>query len=131
MDGLRDHIKWSKPDRKINILWYHLYADLKNNYTNEFIYKTERESQTIENKLMVTKREKAGGGIHQDLGNNRYTLFHIKWISNKVLLYSTGNYTQNFIKIYSGKISEKYITYICNSFIVSYIWSRITSYTGN
>ena len=78
MDGLRDHIKWSKPDRKINILWYHLYVDLKNNYTNEFIYKTGRESQTIENKLMVTKGEKAGGGINQDLGNNRYTLFHIK-----------------------------------------------------
>ena len=34
--------------------------------TNEFTYKTERDSQTtdVENKLMVTKREKEWEGIN-------------------------------------------------------------------
>ena len=31
------------------------------NDTNELIYKTETDSQDIENKLMVTKEERVGG----------------------------------------------------------------------
>ena len=30
MDGARDyHTKWSKSDREINIIWYHLYVKSK------------------------------------------------------------------------------------------------------
>ena len=43
--------------RKTSIIWYHLYVESK----NELIYKTETDSD-IENKLMVTKGEKSGGG---------------------------------------------------------------------
>ena len=31
---------------KTNIIWYHLYVESKKNDTNEFIYKTETDSQT-------------------------------------------------------------------------------------
>ena len=59
------HTKWSKSDRKTNIIWYHLRvkSKKKKNDTNEFIYKTEIDSD-FENKLMVTKGERWGGGIN-------------------------------------------------------------------
>ena len=54
-----DIIKLSKVrQRKANIIWYHLYGNLKYD-TNELIYKTEIDSD-IENKLMVTKGEMGG-----------------------------------------------------------------------
>ena len=50
-------VKSTKSDRG-EILYGSPYMwNLKRNYTDEFIYETERDSQTLENKLMV-----AGGG---------------------------------------------------------------------
>ena len=46
---------------------------------------------------MVTKEEMWGGGINQELEMNIHTLLHIREITNKDLLYSSGNSTQ-----YSG-----------------------------
>ena len=33
-----------------------------------------------------------GSGVVGDLGGNRYTLLPLEWISNEILLCSTGNY---------------------------------------
>ena len=66
MNGPRDyHIKWSKSDRvKINIIWYHLYVESKKK-RDEWTYLQNRNRPTdIENKLMVTKWERGGGGIN-------------------------------------------------------------------
>ena len=41
-----------------------------------------------------------------------YTLLYIKQITNKDLLYSTGNYTQHFVITYNGKESETGYIYI-------------------
>ena len=41
-----------------------------------------------------------------------YTLLYIKQITNKDLLYSTGNYTQYFAITYMGKESEKEPIYL-------------------
>ena len=60
----------------------------------------------IENKFMVTKRELGRGEINQEFGINIYTL---QKITNKDLLYSTGNYTHYFIITYKRKDSEKNI----------------------
>ena len=50
--------------RKTNT-WYHLYVESnKKDDTNELIYKTETDSQSFENKHMVTKGERIGGGIN-------------------------------------------------------------------
>ena len=56
---------------------------------------------------MVTKGETCGGGINQDLGMNIYTLLYIRQITNKDLLYSTGNSTQYSVITYMRKESEK------------------------
>ena len=61
---------------------------------------------------MVIKGERAvGGGINEEAVIKIYTLLCINQITNKYLLYSTGNYTQYFVITYKGKISEK--EYIC------------------
>ena len=52
--------------------------NLKKNDTNEFIYKTD--SQTQKTKLLVTKGERLwqgwGGRINQEAGINIYTLYY-------------------------------------------------------
>ena len=49
------------------------------------------------------------GAINWEIGTDIYTLLYIKQITNKDLLYSTGNYTQDFVMayIYMGKESKK------------------------
>ena len=46
--------------------------------TSEFIYKNRNRLTDIENKLMVTRGERDGGGINWEFGINRYTLLYIK-----------------------------------------------------
>ena len=75
---------------------------------NEFIYKTERDSQT-ENKLRISRR----GGIIGDFGKVMYTLLYIKWIINKNLLYSTWNSAQCYVLAWmEGKFAREWI-YVC------------------
>ena len=78
--------------------------NLKNN-TNELIYKTETDSQT--QKQTYGYQWGKGGGINQEYGINRYTPIYIKQITNKDLLYSTGNSTQYSVMAYMGKESKK------------------------
>ena len=40
---------------------------------------------------MVTRGEGQGEGIDWEFGIDMYTLLYLKWITNKNLLYSTGN----------------------------------------
>ena len=86
--------------RKTNIIKYHSGVEsnyfFKNN-TKEHIYKIERDTG---NKLMVTKVEtRVAGerGINQELGINIHTLLNIRQITNKGLLYSTGNSLLNIL----------------------------------
>ena len=48
-----------------------------------------------------------GGGINWEIGIDIYTLLYIKQITNKDLLYSTGNSTQYSVMTYMGKESKK------------------------
>ena len=43
------------------------------------------------------------GGLDWEFGTSRYKLLYIVWINNKVLLYSTRNYTQYPIINHNGK----------------------------
>ena len=40
---------------------------------------------------MVAWGKDGGGGRVRELGMDKYTLLYLKWITNKDLLYSTGN----------------------------------------
>ena len=58
------------------------------------------------------QRGKVWGGINQEFGINIYTLLYIKQITNKDLLYSTGNSTQYSVMAYMGKESKKECIYV-------------------
>ena len=47
MNGPRDHHTKQQQPEKTNITWCHLYVDSKKKDRNEFIYKTELDSQSL------------------------------------------------------------------------------------
>ena len=51
----------------------------------------------LENELMVTRGEGGGKQIVREFGIHMYTLLYLKWITNKDLLYSTGNSAQYYV----------------------------------
>ena len=57
------------------------------------------------------QRGKEGGGINWEIGIDIYTLLYIKWVTNKDLLYSTGNYIQYFTITYEWN-EKNLCTYI-------------------
>ena len=57
----------------------------------------------LENKIMAAKEEEWGEGICRGLGIDMYTLLYLKWMTNKDLLYSTGNSTQCCVAAWMGR----------------------------
>jgi len=49
-----------------------------------------KETEDIENRLVVAKGEGRGSGMDWEFGVNRCKLLQFEWINSKVL-YSTGN----------------------------------------
>ena len=69
--------------------------NLKKYDKNELIYKTETDSQTQRTNLLLPGgRVGVRGGIDWEFGIDVSTLLYLKWITNKDLLYSTGNSAQ-------------------------------------
>ena len=65
-----------------------------------FIFYTITNSNRLtdlENKLMVSKEGRMGGEIVRKLEINTCTLLYLKWITSKILLYSTGNSAQFYV----------------------------------
>ena len=64
--------------------------------TNEPIYKIETDSVTWR-ATCGCQGKGAGSGMNGDFEVGRCKLLHLEWmwISNQVLLYSTGNYVQS------------------------------------
>ena len=60
---------------------------------------TKQKHTDLENQLMVTREEVWEEMIVRDLGIDMYTLLYLKWITNKDLLYSTGNPAQYYVTI--------------------------------
>ena len=63
---------------------------------------------------MVTRGER-GVMTNWEIRINRYTLLYVKQVTNKDLLYSTGNSTQYSVMTYVGKESKKEWIYITDS----------------
>ena len=68
------------------------------------IYTKQKQIHRHRKQTYGYQRGKGGkGGINQECGINRYALPYIKQISNKDLLYSTGNNIQFLVITYNGK----------------------------
>ena len=53
---------------------------------------------------MVAGHEgEVGEGIVRELGMDAYTLLYLKWITNKDLLYSTGNSAHCYVAAWMGR----------------------------
>lgn len=92
-----------KNDTRKNILTLFAYDFLKtdgliNIWIPSLVSKITPVS--VKNKFMATKGEREKGRTKYENGINRYKLLHIKYISNKDLLYSTGIYSQCLITTY-------------------------------
>ena len=74
--------------------------------TTELIYKTERDSEAQRADLWLP-RGRAKEGVEWESVNSICKLLHTDWINNKVLLYSTGNYTQNPVINHNGEEYKK------------------------
>ena len=59
--------------------------------------------------------------MEREPGISRHKLLYIEWISNKVLLYSTGNAIQYPVINHKGKDMKKNI-YICIGLVKRFIW---------
>ena len=57
----------------------------------------------IENRLGVADREGRGSGMDWEFEVNKCKLLHLEWISNEVLLYSTGKYIQSLQIDHDGR----------------------------
>ena len=58
---------------------------------------TDRRSR-----LLVAKGEEGESGVDWKFGVSRCKPPHLEWISNEVLLYSTGNYIQSLVMEHGG-----------------------------
>ena len=52
---------------------------------------------------MVAKEQGWGEGIVREFGMDVYTWLSLNWISNKGLLYSTGNSAQCYVAAWMGR----------------------------
>ena len=96
MDGTRDsHTEWIKSERERQIpydithIWNLIYG------TKEPFHRKENHGHGEQ----TCGCQEAGGGSGMDgvLGVNRCRLLPLEWISNEILLYSTGNYIQSLM----------------------------------
>ena len=69
----------------------------------ELIYETETDSQTWRMNLWLPVREGWEEGIVREFRMDVYTLLYLKWITNKDLLYSTGNSAQCYVAAWMGE----------------------------
>ena len=94
---LKKHLNFLKSDREREIVYDVPYMqNLKKNDTNEHIYKAETGSQTQRTSLRLLG-EGRGEREVREFGMDMYTLLYLKLITNKDLLYHTGNSTQSSI----------------------------------
>ena len=77
-------------------------GNLKRSDTDELIYKTRKRVADLKHELTVARGKGGGERIVQEFGMDMYTLLYFKWITNKDLLYSTGNSAQCYVVAWTG-----------------------------
>ena len=96
MDGTRDfHPEWSKSERErklpydITYIWYLIYG------TNEPFHR--KETHGLGEFIYSCQAGGGGSGIYGELGVNECKLLLSEWISNEILMCSTGNYVSSLV----------------------------------
>ena len=67
----------------------------------------QKQTHRHRDRLVLAKRERDEGGKDWEFGMSRCKLVYTGWINSKVLLYSTGNYSQHPVINHNGKEYEK------------------------
>jgi len=115
--------------RKTDII-YPLYVESKKNCKNELYLQNRSRVTDVENKVMVAcvGGGKGKGGINREIEIDRYTPLYVKQITNKDLLYSTGNSSQYSAMTYMGKESEKEWLYVYVKLIHFVVQQKLTQH---
>ena len=56
---------------------------------------SKKQKQTHRHREQTCGYQGVGSGMDWEFGASRCKLLHLEWISNEVLMYSTGNYIQS------------------------------------
>ena len=67
----------------------------------------QKQITDMESKSVIVRGEGGGSRMDWDFGVSRCKLLHVGWISNEVLLYSTGNYIQPLEAEHDGRCMRK------------------------
>ena len=67
----------------------------------------KKQVSNIENRFVVARGEGGRSGMDWEFGVGRCKLLHLEWVSDEVLLYSTGNYIQSLWIEHDGREYEK------------------------
>ena len=92
-----------------NITGYRLYVESKK-MVQMNLFTKHKQSQMQKTNMVTWGKER--GEINWETGTDICTLLYIKQITNKDLLYSTGNSTQYSVMTYMGKNLKKEWIYI-------------------
>ena len=71
------------------------------------LFTKQKKTHRLRERTYGYQGEGWGGGIDWEFGIDMYTLLYLKQITNKDLLYSTGNSAQYSVITQMGKIFEK------------------------
>ena len=122
MDGIRDshtdEVSQKEKDK------YHLISLIFGIYNMaQMILSTEQKKiMDMVRRLVVTRREGGGSGMDGEYGVGRYKLLYLEWISNGILLCSTGNYVQSPGVEHDGRQYKKKDVYMYDW--VTMLWHR-------
>ena len=123
MDGFRDYHTKLARQWKRDILWYHLYVNLKNGYKWTYLQKRNR-CTGFEDKLTITKGSRWQGGMDWRSETDICTLRYMEWLANGHLVYSTRNCTQYSVIIWRKTLKEKKKKEYFESFEDPGLWSN-------
>ena len=86
--------------------------------------KFDGKKQTLGEWIMVARGGRMGEEIVRGFEIDMYTLLYLKWITNKDLLYSTGNSTQCYVAAWwEGNLGENGYMYIYGWVPLLFIWN--------
>ena len=78
-----------------------------------FFLQNRNRVTDLENELKIASREGLGEMIVREFGMDMYMTLYLKWITNKVLLSSTGNSAQCHVAAWMGGEFGGEWTHVC------------------